>query len=57
MTLDVYHVSYITTMKDMFKKIPQTMIKSLTPKQKFQKLMIDIGGGLYTEKMLMDYLH
>ena len=26
------------------------MIKSLTPKQKVQKLMADIGGGWYIEK-------
>ena len=34
-------------MKEMFKQIPQTMIKALTPKQKVQKLMTDIGGGWY----------
>ena len=37
-------------MKKMFKQISQTMIKSLTPKQKVQKLMTDIGGVCYTEK-------
>ena len=31
-------------MKDMFKQIPQTIKQALTPKQKSQKLMIDIGG-------------
>ena len=31
----------------MFKKIPQTIKKELTPKQKVQKLMTDIGGGWY----------
>ena len=41
-------------MKYMFNKIPQTMIKSLTPKQKVQKLMTDIGGGWYMEKVLRD---
>ena len=34
----------------MFKQIRQTIKKSLTPKQKVQKLMIDIGGGCYMEK-------
>ena len=33
-------------MKDMFKQIPQTMIKSLTPKQKVQKLMTDLHDAL-----------
>ena len=34
----------------MFKQIPQTMYKALTPKQKVQKLMTDIGGGWYMGK-------
>ena len=34
----------------MLKKIPLTMIKALTPKQKFQKLMTEIGCGWYMEK-------
>ena len=34
----------------MFMKIPQTVKISLTPKQKFQKLMTDIGGGWYMGK-------
>ena len=42
-------VAYITAMKEMLKKIPLTMIKSLTTEQKFQKLMTDISGGWYTE--------
>ena len=33
------------------------MIKALTPKQKFQKLMTEIGGGWYMEKLLSEYLH
>ena len=41
---------YINSMKEMFMQIPQTMIKSLTPKQKFQNLMTDIGGEWYMEK-------
>ena len=42
--------AYINAMKDMFKKIPQTMSKPLTPKQKVQKLITDIGGGWYMGK-------
>ena len=34
----------------MFNQIPQTMSKPLTPKQKVQKLMTDIGGGWYMGK-------
>ena len=34
----------------MFKKIPLTIKKALTPKQKVQKLKTDIGGKLYMEK-------
>ena len=37
-------------MKKMFKEIPQTMIKALTPKQKVQKINTDIGGGWYMGK-------
>ena len=54
---DARRVAYITSMKDMFKKIPQTMIKSLAPKTKFQKLITEIGGVWYMEKLLRDYLH
>ena len=36
---DARHVAYITARKDIFKQIPLTMIKSLTPKQKVQRLM------------------
>ena len=41
---DAMRVEYITAMKKMSKQIPLTMIKSLTPKQKVQKLMTDIGS-------------
>ena len=44
-------------MKDMFKQIPITMIKALTPKQKVQKTMKYIGGGWYMKKVLTGYLH
>ena len=47
---DARRLAYITDMKDMFKQIPLTMIKSLTPKQNIQKVMTDIGGGWYMEK-------
>ena len=47
---DARYVAYITAMNEMFKQIPQTMSKPLTPKQKFQKLMTDIGGGWYMGK-------
>ena len=48
---------YINPMKDMFKQIPQTIKIALTPKQKVQKLITDIGGGWYMEKVLRDYHH
>ena len=54
---DDRRVAYITAMKDMCNKIPQTMIKALTPKQKSQKLMTDIGVGWCMEKLVRDYLH
>ena len=37
-------------MKEMFKKIPTTMTKPLSSRQKLQKLMIEIGGGWYMKK-------
>ena len=37
-------------MKDMFKQIPQTIKKSLSPKQKVQRFMTYIGGGWYKKK-------
>ena len=47
---DARRVAYTTAMKEMFKQIPQTMIKAITPKQKVQKLMTDICGGWYMKK-------
>ena len=44
---DAICVAYITAMKDMFKQIPLNMIKALTPKQKVQNILTDIGGGWY----------
>ena len=37
-------------MEDMFKQIPQNVEKSLTSREKNQKLMTDIGGGWYLKK-------
>ena len=41
--------AYINSMNKMFKPIPLIVKKALTPKQKVQKLMTDIGGGWYME--------
>ena len=54
---DAICVAYITSMKDIFKQIPQTIIKALIPKQKVQKIMTEIGGGWYKGKVLRDYLN
>ena len=37
--------SYINALKEMFMKIPQNVEIALTPKEKIQKLMTDIGVG------------
>ena len=34
----------------MSKQIPQNFEISINPKEKIQKMLIDIGGGWYTEK-------
>ena len=47
---DARCVAYINAMKEIFKQILQPISKALTPKQKVQKLMTDIGGGWYMEK-------
>ena len=47
--------AYINAMKLMFMQIPQTVEIALTSKQKIQKIMTDIGGGWYMEKVLEDY--
>ena len=47
---DTICVAYITAMKEMLKTIPTKMTKPLSPKQKFQKIMAEIGGGWYTKK-------
>ena len=38
-------VSCSTNNKEMFKQIPTMMTKPLSQRQKFQKLMTEIGGG------------
>ena len=43
--------AYINAMKVMFRQIPKNIKISLTPKQELQKLMTDIGGGWYMEKI------
>ena len=42
---------YNKAMKEIFKQIRTPMIKALSPKQNPQKLMTDIGGGWYMEKI------
>ena len=42
---------YNKAIKEMFKTIPLMNIKSLSPKQKFQKLMTEICGGWYMGKI------
>ena len=44
------HVAYRNSMKEMFKQRPTTITKPLSPRQKYQKLMTEIGGGWYMEK-------
>ena len=47
---DARREAYINAMKVMIRQIPHTVKISLSPKQKIQKLMTDIGGGWYMEK-------
>ena len=37
-------------MKEMFKKIPTTMMKPLSQRRRFQKIMMEIGGGWSMKK-------
>ena len=46
---------YNKYVKEMFKQRPTTMTEPLSPKQKVQKLMTEIGGGGYMGKLLTDY--
>ena len=41
--------AYINAMKVIFRQIPQFFLIALTPKEKIQKLLTDIGGGWYME--------
>ena len=43
--------AYNVAMKDMFQKIPTIKLKPLIKGQKSQKLMTEIGGGWYMEKL------
>ena len=54
---DARYEAYINAMKFMFRKIPQIIKISLNPKQEVQKLMTDIDGEWYMEKLLGDYHH
>ena len=47
---DSRRVAYCKAMKQMFKQIPTMMTKPLIQRQKFQKIMAEIGGGWYTKK-------
>ena len=44
---EVRYEIYKKSMKDTFKQIPTTMTKPHNTKQKFHKLMMEIGGGWY----------
>ena len=46
---EVRCVMYNKSTKEMFKQIPTTMIKSCIPKQRVQKLMTEISGGIPLE--------
>ena len=48
---------YIRAMKKIFQKIPTIKSKPLSQGKKIQKLMTEIGGGWYMEKLLRDYHH
>ena len=52
---DARCVAYITATKEMFNQIPQTVVKSLTPKQKFrtlwQILLVNARCGAYVNDM------
>ena len=42
---------YNKSIKEMFKQIPTTMTEPLSQRQKVQKLMTEIGGGCYIDKI------
>ena len=44
-------VAFSTVMKELFKTIPTTITKPLSPRNKFLKSMKEIGGGWYLENI------
>ena len=48
---DVICEAYNKAMKEKFQKIPTMITKPLIQSQKFKKLMTEIGGGWYMEKI------
>ena len=42
---DARRLAYSTSTKEIFKQIPTTMTKPLSPRQKLHKIMTEIGGG------------
>ena len=44
---EVRYGMYNKAMKEMFKQIPTTVIKALSPKQTFQNIMTEICGEWY----------
>ena len=51
---ELRYIIYNKAMKEMIKQIPTKMSKQLSPKQKVLKLMTEIGGGWYMEKLRWD---
>ena len=43
---------YNKAMNEMYKKIPTTMTKPLSPRKKVQKLMKEIGGVWYMKNII-----
>ena len=54
---DAICVAYSAAVKEIFKQIPTMMTRSLSQKQKVQKHMTEVSGGLYMEKLQRDYHH
>ena len=48
---DARCVAYRTAAKEMFKQIPTRMIKPLIPRKKAQKIITEIDGGWYMERI------
>ena len=45
---------YTHFMKELFQKIPVELPNQPSPKEKFQSLLHDIGGGWYVEKLVQN---